>query len=217
MTQIPKSILLGGQTIDIVSEDGFYHKVHNLSTGYASTGEIKIAERAPLALKREHVFILLYMHICHMVLGNDTEEPCRKWVVGRQLFGLIRDNPGLLDINESIFNMESIRYIGKPFRIMKRPAVMDKLATLDCNMLAIDVMEDAKLDLQWLYLYHEIIHLIRINLAFSVEEDEEEERIVDSTAFLLLALLSQNDMTWILDDGDEGLIEYHPCTLSGIE
>ncbi len=219
MAKIPESILIGGRTIDITFEEGFYHNFKNLSTSYHSTSEFRVAEEAPLALKRDHIFTLIYMYISHLVTGIEVVFKGEKWILGKQLFGLIRDNPALIDITKSVFEIPFIKYNGKRFSIAKRPAVMEGLGSIDFNMLAIDVMETTKLDIQWLTLYHEIIHLVRrtAGLAlFEDEDEEEEERITNSTAFLLLALFSQNDMTWILDDGDEGLIEYYPSSLSGI-
>ena len=205
--------MIGGMTTEIEFDEGFYHKYKQLSLGYPDAGEMTIAEEAPLVLQKEQAFVQVYTNICQIIMGDDQENPSEIWVTGKQFLALLRDNPALIDVTKSIFEMESIRYLTKTIRIMKRPAVMRHMATLEFNMLAIDVTGNTKIDLQWLSLYHEILHLIRCHMAYDLDDEEEEERIVDGIAFLLVALFAQNDMSWILEDEDENPVEHHPSSL----
>jgi len=212
--QIPDSILLGGITTDITFEQGFYHKHKQLSLGYPDAGQLQIADEAPPALQKEQAFVQIYTNICSIIMGDEQDNPSEIWVTGKQLLAVLRDNPALVDITTSIFDIDSIRYLSKNISIQQRPAVMRNMAVLEFNMLTIDVTENTKLDFQWLALYHEILHLIRCHLAFDLDDEEEEEQIVDGIAFLLVALFSQNDMAWILEDVEEVTPDYHPSSLS---
>jgi hypothetical protein len=173
----------------------------------------------PLALKKQQVFIQLYCLCGDVILGVDTDAR-NKWVEARQLFGIFRENPQLLNVTEEIWGITQIKFLGTWVRICRRPAVLEMLATLENGLMLIDVMEDAKIDLQWLSLFHEIIHLIRIHIGHDVRDhggnESEEERIVDGYAFMLVTLLLSNDMTWLLETEDEEPGAHNPTSVSRI-
>ena len=219
MAKIPESIVIGGITTDLALEEGLFHRLNKISVGFPDKGELKIAEEAPLASQKELAFAHIYLYICDVIIADDLDNPDEKWVVGKQLFAMIRDNPDLINIGKSVFDIPFVKYLGKKIQIFRRPAIMQHLASLNHALLFLDIHEDAKLDQQWLCLYHELIHLIRLQLAFDIRDEsgrvsEEEERIVDGIAFLLVALFTQNDMSWVLEEDAEDDDSYtsHPVS-----
>lgn len=211
---IPTTFKLGAMEEEIKYEAGLFHNFRLWSMGLSSTGEIRISEALPLTLQKEHIFMQLLMWCGDVVEGVDVNG-AEQAIVSRQLFSLIRNNPKLIDLTEPIWGIKSIRVLTKCYKIYSRPAIIDCLATLEAGLLLIDVTEEAKLDLQWLSLWHEIFHLVRLHVGQDVRghggEESEEERIVDGFAYMFCTLLESNDMTWLLESKDEAL-DVYPAT-----
>lgn len=215
ITTIPETFKIGSLEHEVTYEKGMVLNMGNWSQGLGNTGVIRIAEEIPLTLKKEQVFLRLFA-LCGDFVDGPAVALANRPIMGRQLFGLIRDNPQVIDVEKSIWDIPQIRFLGKQYKVYRRPSVLDHLATLNNGLMLIDVSEIAKLDLQWIAFYHELLHLIRTHIGQDVRDHDgdeaEEERIVDGYAFMLTTLLGSNDMTWVLESEDEAHDVYTPVT-----
>ncbi len=205
---LPGKVTIGGLTFKVEIVEGLYVDFKTLSFGLHNTCKFQVAKQAHPTLAKSELFGQLYVFIAEQVCGTSDDRDLIK-VAGRTFFGLLRDNPKLIDVSEPIWGIDKLRFMSRIYRLYKRPGTQPCLATLEHNQLYIDITEVAKLDVQWLTLYHELIHMVRMFLGQDLrqiegaESEGEEERIVDDTAFYFLALMSQNDMRWMLEDDVE--------------
>lgn len=215
---IPEVFKVGILEYKIDYESGLFHNLRRFSFGFNNTGQIQIADEIPLTLKKEHVFIQLFA-LCGDFVEGAAGDTTFQIIVARQLWAMIRANPKLIEVDQEIWSISEIKYLGKRYRVYKRPSYIDCLATLEKGLMLIDVSEHSTIAQQWLSLYHELLHLIRQYTGQNIpdEEDEaenEEERIVDSMAFMLMTLFSSNDMSWVLETEDEALDVYIASSLT---
>lgn len=81
------------------------------------------------------------------------------------------------------------------FTVVEMPQkLQEDYGVANLETFEIRIRNDIPLTLKQETLVHEIVHMMRIMLGVDLTDEAEEERIVQSEAFLLYLLLKQNDL-----------------------
>lgn len=208
-TEFPVEVQIGARQYAVVWEKGLYHNSDCYSTRYDNTGEIKIAAELPVTTRKEHLFSQLFLW-CGSLIEGSGKNVAKHYVAAKHIFALVRDNPRLLDVRGSIWEIKKIVYLTKQYWLHERSPITDNIGTLAVGLMFIDISTSANSDLQWITLWHEMLHLVRMYLKYEDDSEEEEERIVEGFAYFLCTLFAQNDMAWLYKSPDE---DVDVCTL----
>ena len=113
--------------------------------------------------------------------------------ISRIMYGVLRDNPDLTMLREA----SSVRIVGDIWQISREREHFDYAAYKDgCNHII--KVNCSRSGTAWFQsLFHEVYHVI-FDIVQLTPDDLEDA--VDSLAWHLVLLLSQNDFSWLLED-----------------
>ena len=116
--------------------------------------------------------------------------------ISRVMYGVLRDNPDLTMLRET----STLRIIGDVWRIQRENEHFDYAGYKDeCNHVL--KVNCSRRGTGWFQsLLHEVYHVVFDILQLTPEDPDEIENDVDSLAWHLVLLLSQNDFGWLLED-----------------
>lgn len=116
--------------------------------------------------------------------------------ISRIMYGVLRDNPDLAMLRET----SRLRIVGDIWRIERESEHFRYSAYKEeCNHVL--KVSCGRRGTAWFQsLFHEVYHVIFDVLGLTPDDPDEIEDDVDSLAWHLVLLLSQNDFSWLLED-----------------
>lgn len=116
--------------------------------------------------------------------------------ISRIMYGVLRDNADLTMLRET----SKLRIIGSIWRIERESEHFRYAAYKEgCNHVL--KVNSSRRGTPWFQsLFHEIYHVVFDILQLTPDDPDEIENDVDSLAWHLVLLLSQNDFSWLLED-----------------
>jgi len=157
-------------------------------------GLIAIQSSLPDQVKVKVLFGSL--HFAVMQISIPAYERADKERISRIMYGVLRDNPDLTMLREA----SSVRIVGDIWQIERESEHFDYAAYKDeCNHII--KVNCSRRGTAWFQsLFHEVYHVVFDILQLTPDDHHEIEDAVDSLAWHLVLLLSQNDFSWLVED-----------------
>jgi len=194
---IPDRIKFGFADLIIKQRSDLDGRRNVMASAWTDGGMIDIQSSLPESVKARVLFISL-----HFAVG-DISIPAYEAIdrnrIARLMYGILRDNHDLAMLRE----VSSLRIVGNTWRIQRENEHFKYAAYMDDANQVLNVNSNRR-GTRWFHsLLHEVYHVIFDILEMAPDDEDELERVVDSLAWHLVLLLSQNDFSWLIEDDQE--------------